>query len=199
MKMLRLEEKMTKQVYIIHGYRASSTNHWFPWLKKRLLADGVQADILNMPNPLQPRLEDWLDTLSLYQHILHENTYLVAHSLGCPAILRFLEHNQLRKQLGGIILVSGFAKSLPTLKMLDEFTQGSFDHQKIIESAKHRAVIASKNDQIVPFSWSKELAQQIDAALYEVQHGGHFLEDEGFTSLPIVYDILTSYFSKETR
>lgn len=80
---------MTKQVYIIHGYRASSTNHWFPWLKKRLLADGVQADILNMPNPLQPRLEDWLDTLSLYQHTLHENTYLVAHSLGCPAILRF--------------------------------------------------------------------------------------------------------------
>ncbi|MCM3059818.1 alpha/beta hydrolase [Bacillus subtilis] len=190
---------MKKQVYIIHGYRASSTNHWFPWLKKRLLADGVKADILNMPNPLQPRLEDWLDTLSLYQHTLHENTYLVAHSLGCPTILRFLEHLQLRKQLGGIILVSGFAKSLPTLQMLDEFTQGSFDHQKIIESAKHRAVIASKNDQIVPFSWSKELAQQIDAALYEVQHGGHFLENEGFTSLPIVYDILTSYFSKETR
>lgn len=75
---------MKKQVYIIHGYRASSTNHWLPWLKKRLLADGVQADILNMPNPLQPRLEDWLETLSLYQHTLHENTYLVAHSLGSP-------------------------------------------------------------------------------------------------------------------
>ncbi|MGO0711925.1 alpha/beta hydrolase [Bacillus subtilis] len=177
---------MKKQVYIIHGYRASSTNHWFPWLKKRLLADGVQADILNMPNPLQPRLEDWLETLSLYQHTLHENTYLVAHSLGCPAILRFLEF-------------SDFAKSLPTLQMLDEFTQGSFDHQTIIESAKHRAVIASKDDQIVPFSFSKDLAQQIDAALYEVQHGGHFLEDDGFTSLPIVYDVLTSYFSKETR
>lgn len=131
---------MTKQVYIIHGYRASSTNHWFPWLKKRLLADGVQADILNMPNPLQPRLEDWLDTLSLYQHTLHENTYLVAHSLGCPAILRFLEHLQLRKQLGGIILVSGFAKSLPTLQMLDEFTQGSFDHQK---SSSPRSTVLS--------------------------------------------------------
>lgn len=131
---------MTKQVYIIHGYGASSTNHWFPWLKKRLLADGVQADILNMPNPLQPRLEDWLDTLSLYQHTLHENTYLVAHSLGCPAILRFLEHIQLRKQLGGIILVSGFAKSLPTLQMLDEFTQGSFDHQK---SSSPRSTVLS--------------------------------------------------------
>lgn len=142
---------MTKQIYIIHGYRASSTNHWFPWLKKRLLADGLQADILNMPNPLQPRLGDWLDTLSLSLHTLNENTYIVAHSVGCPAILRFLEHIQLRKQLGGIILVSGFAKSLPALKMLDEFTQGSFDHQKIIEAAKHRAVIASKDDQIVPF------------------------------------------------
>ncbi|TYS21950.1 serine hydrolase family protein [Bacillus subtilis] len=190
---------MTKQVYIIHGYRASSANHWFPWLKKRLLADGIQAEVLDMPNPLEPRLEDWLDTLSLYQHTLHENTYLVAHSLGCPAILRFLERTQLREQLGGIILVSGFAKSLSNLKMLDEFTEGSFDDQKIIRSAKHRAVIASKDDQIVPFAWSKDLAQQIDAAFYEVQNGGHFLENEGFTSLPIVHDILTSYFSKETR
>lgn len=131
---------MTKQIYIIHGYRASSTNHWFPWLKKRLLADGLQADILNMPNPLQPRLGDWLDTLSLSLHTLNENTYIVAHSVGCPAILRFLEHIQLRKQLGGIILVSGFAKSLPALKMLDEFTQGSFDHQK---SSRPRSTVLS--------------------------------------------------------
>ncbi|MEC1550126.1 alpha/beta hydrolase [Bacillus rugosus] len=190
---------MTKQVYIIHGYKASSANHWFPWLKKSLLADDIQAEVLDMPNPLEPRLEDWLDTLSSNQHTLHKNTYVVAHSLGCPAILRFLERTQLREQLGGIILVSGFAKSLPNLKMLDEFTEGSFDDQKIIRSAKHRAVIASRDDQIVPFAWSMDLAQQIDAALYEVQHGGHFLENEGFTSLPIVYDVLHSYFSKETR
>ncbi|MBT2635017.1 alpha/beta hydrolase [Bacillus sp. ISL-26] len=150
-------------------------------------------------NPLQPSLENWLDTLSLYKHTLNKNTYLVAHSLGCPAILRFLERTQLREQLGGIILVSGFAESLPNLKMLDEFTEGSFDDQKLIESAKRRAVIASTDDQIVPFAWRKDLAQQIDAAFYEVQHGGHFLENEGFTSLPIVYDVLTSYFSKETR
>ncbi|MFP7379821.1 alpha/beta hydrolase [Bacillus paralicheniformis] len=189
---------MTKQIYIIHGYRASSTNHWFPWLKKRLLADGIHAEILDMPNPHQPRLKDWLDTLSLNKHTLNKHTYLVAHSLGCAAVLRFLEQTQLRQPLGGILLVSGFARSLPDLKMLDEFTEESFDFQNIIESAKHRAVIASRDDQIVPFAWSKDLAQQIDAKLYEVQHGGHFLETDGFTSLPIVYDVLNSYFSKET-
>ncbi|MED4253322.1 alpha/beta hydrolase, partial [Priestia megaterium] len=29
---------MGKQVYIIHGYGASPSNHWFPWLKEKLLA-----------------------------------------------------------------------------------------------------------------------------------------------------------------
>ncbi|TWM27222.1 putative hydrolase YdeN [Bacillus paralicheniformis] len=123
---------MTKQIYIIHGYRASSTNHWFPWLKKRLLADGIHADVLDMPDPHQPRLKDWVDTLSLNKHTLNEHTYLVAHSLGCAAVLRFLEQTQLQQPLGGILLVSGFAKSLPDLKKLDEFTEESFDFQNII-------------------------------------------------------------------
>jgi predicted alpha/beta hydrolase family esterase len=91
-----------------------------------------------MPNPHQPRLKDWLDTLSLNKNTLNKHTYLVAHSLGCAAVLRFLEQTQLRQPLGGILLVSGFAKSLPDLKMLDEFTEESFDFQNIIESAKHR-------------------------------------------------------------
>lgn len=126
-----------------------------------------------MPNPLEPRLEDWLDTLSLYQHHLHENTYLVAHSLGCPAILRFLERTQLREQLGGIILVSGFAKSLSNLKMLDEFTQGSFDDQK---SSGPQSTVLSLLLRTIKLChlhgariWHNKLT-----SFYEVQHGGHF-------------------------
>ncbi|MBT2605987.1 alpha/beta hydrolase, partial [Bacillus sp. ISL-53] len=38
---------MGKQVYIIHGYGASPANHWFPWLKEKLIADDNQVLVLH--------------------------------------------------------------------------------------------------------------------------------------------------------
>nr|WP_178075980.1 hypothetical protein [Paenibacillus oralis] len=32
--------------------------------------------------------------------------------------------------------------------------------------------------------------EQMVADFYEVEHGGHFLESDGFTTLPIVFDVL---------
>lgn len=90
----------------------------------------------------------------------------------------------------GRVLVSGFTKPLPGLPMLDEFTQEQIDYSEAAALASRRAVIASKDDPIVPVALSKELAQVIHAAFHEVEHGGHFLDSDGFTTLPIAYDIL---------
>jgi len=46
---------MRKQVYIIHGYGASPSNHWFPWLKEKLMADDHQVSVLHMPNSSDPK------------------------------------------------------------------------------------------------------------------------------------------------
>ena len=41
----------------------------------------------------------------------------------------------------------------------------------------------------MPFEFSRELAEQLDAKFYPVQKGGHFLDRDGFTSFDLVYEV----------
>ncbi|MFK4436529.1 putative alpha/beta hydrolase family esterase [Paenibacillus sp. RC21] len=186
--MTNLQNK--KQVYIIHGYTASPSDHWFPWLQDKLQEDGVSVDILDMPNSQAPQLHEWTQQLLSSIEVLHKDTYFVGHSLGCVSILRYLQQVSIPEQLGGLVFVSGFTDPVPTLPSLDEFTTDKLDYEQIMDSVKMRTVIASKDDTIVPFALSKKLAKDIQADFHEVEHGGHFLERDGFTSLPIAYQVL---------
>lgn len=188
---------MGKQVYIIHGYGASPANHWFPWLKEKLIADDNQVSVLHMPNSSDPKKEEWLETLANNIKNLDNNTYFVTHSLGSIALLNYLEQLELLPNFGGIILVSGFSESLSILPSLDPFTVKKVDYKKIISATSSRAVIAAKDDHIVPFQLSKNLSKQLDASFYPVEKGGHFLEDDGFITFPFIYDILNTMMKTE--
>lgn len=179
------------KVFIVHGYGASPINHWFPWLRDTLSQKEISVDILKMPTPLTPKYNEWIDCLSENADVLNSNTFFVAHSLGCISLLKYLQQAGHEKQVGGIVLVSGFAKSLPDLPQLDEFVQEQPNYNQIIHIAKKRAVIAAKDDNIVPFLYSKELSDMIQSDFYAVEKGGHFLDTEGFITLPIVYDVLS--------
>ncbi|WP_445491717.1 RBBP9/YdeN family alpha/beta hydrolase [Niallia sp. 03133] len=181
---------MGKQIYIIHGYGASPANHWFPWLKEKLITDGNQVSVLHLPNSSDPKKEEWLETLADNIKNSDNNTYFVAHSLGSITLLNYLDQLDPLPSFGGFILVSGFSEPLSPLPSLDPFTDKKVDDKKIISATNSRAVIAAKNDYIVPFQLSQNLSKQLDASFYPVEKGGHFLEDDGFTTFPLVYDIL---------
>ena len=185
-----------QKVDIIHGYRASPGSHWFPWLRERLTEAGADVEILAMPTPQEPKLDAWITQVEAAVRDIDSHTYFVAHSLGCITTLRYLQKQNPAKPIGGIVLVSGFAKPLPELPMLDEFTQQALDDERLIRSVKRRAVIAAKDDSIVPHAYSKELAERLLADFYEVEHGGHFLESDGYTALPLVADVLAGMMAE---
>ncbi|USK30847.1 alpha/beta hydrolase [Bacillus sp. CMF21] len=183
---------MGKQVFIIHGYGASPDNHWFPWLKEKLMADDNQVSVLHMPNSSDPKKEEWLETLANKIKNLDNNTYFVTHSLGSITLLNYLEQLDPLPSFGGYILVSGFSEPLSSLPSLNPFTVKKVDYKKIISATNSRAVIAAKDDYIVPFQVSQNLSEQLNTSFYPVEKGGHFLEDDGFISFPLVYDILNN-------
>jgi uncharacterized protein len=180
---------MAKQtVYVIHGYRANPGAHWFPWLKEKLSAAGVQAFVLPMPNSKEPDVQVWGDFLDANIHSHDENTFFVAHSLGCITLLHHLEH--VKNTIGGLVLASGFSEPLPALSELDAFAKPGYRPEHIAKIAKHRSVVVSLNDYLVPPPLTKKLAREIRANLREVPKGGHFLSDDGFLELPVVYEEL---------
>ncbi len=158
-------ESPTK-LYIIPGYRASPTDHWFPWLKQRAEARGSAATVLKMPTPSNPELGEWLKTLQESISAPDKNTFFVAHSLGCITLLRYLDSLPAERQIGGFILVSGFS-SLPSgtlSKQLDPFIKDPVDYEHLRKMA----------------------AKSLDAKMVTVAKGGHFMGSDGFTEFPLL-------------
>jgi predicted alpha/beta hydrolase family esterase len=179
-----------KQVTIVHGYMASPQDHWFPWLKAKLEAEGAEVDVLALPDSAQARADAWQGYMKSHVQQPDANHYFVAHSLGCITLLRYLDSLPPQARVGGYVLVSGFADSLSLLPQLDEFTAQPLDYRQLIAIAPKRLVIASRNDGVVPYRQSAALSRQLKAQLFSVANGGHFLGSEGHTELPIVYDQL---------
>jgi uncharacterized protein len=179
-------------LYIIHGYDAAPSNHWFPWLQDQLATLGVACHILAMPNSSAPDLQAWLSFIGQSVVVHDEDVYFVGHSLGCITLLRHLE--QIDKTIGGVVLVAGFAEAIPLLPQLDEFTAQPLNTMHLQQRIKQRCVIAADNDATIPFAMTEALSQQLDARLITVKNGGHFLLGEGFDHLPVVLQQLREMF-----
>ena len=177
-----------KSVYVVHGYTASSTAEWFPWLKNKLSEANVSTTVFDMPNSNEPIPSEWDAYLDKNITKYDDNTFFVGHSLGCIALLRYLENQSINQKIGGMILVSGFLESVSTLPMLDSFTKKALDITRITNRIKKCIVISSPNDPIVNYQYSCELAKQLNAKLITVENGGHFIKQGGFSEFPLVFD-----------
>ncbi|ECJ7974281.1 serine hydrolase [Salmonella enterica] len=62
---------------------------------------------------------------------------------------------------------------------------------QIVNGVKHRYVIGSLNDTIVPTELTLKLSQQLNAPFYALPDSGHFLGDDGINELPLVLQLLT--------
>lgn len=177
--------KKTK-VYIIHGYMANPSNHWFPWLKKKLNDENIETKILDLPDSQNPKLEQWVSVLKKEIHNPDPNTFLVAHSLGCITTLKYLSEMPSTLRIGGLVCVSGFSESLPNLPMLNEFTKKKYDIIRVKEISPKSVVIVSEDDKIVSPDLTKGLSKELGSNLISLKKGGHFLDTDGFKEFPEV-------------
>lgn len=185
-------------IYIVHGYGASPSAHWFPWLKTELEKIGAHVSILELPLPSAPQADAWNAAIARQVGRLDAQTYFVAHSLGGIALLRYLSGLGDDVRIGGYLLVSGFNESLPGLPQLDGFIDTGLPYDQLRRVAGHRAVVAAADDLIVPFRYSESLSTQLDARFVPLEHGGHFLGSDGFTRFPQVLELIKEFIRTDS-
>lgn len=187
-----------KRIYVIHGYNASAGSHWFPWLEQELTFNNkVPVKVLDMPFPAEPKLEEWIVKLSESIEKLDRNTYFIAHSLGCITLLDYFESLKELPEIGGIVFVSGFNQKLENIPEINGFIHTGINYKRIINAVSSRVVVTAVNDEIVPTDYSRKLADHLDAKLYQLSAGGHFLESDGFLKFPKIYEIVTSMIANK--
>ena len=99
---------MMKRVFVIHGWMGSHREQRYVQLKKKLENKGFEVYLLKMPNPEEPRIEEWVPFLKNSVGVCDAETYFVGNSVGCQTILRYLEGLAQGERVGGAVFSAGW-------------------------------------------------------------------------------------------
>jgi len=173
-----------KNAYLVHGWEGNPDNCWFPWLKTELEKLDYNVVIPAMPESDSPEINAWINKL---QDIceLNEQTIMIGHSIGCQAILRFLEKTA--KKIKAVFMVAGFI-NLNHLETEEEqiiakpWLTTPIDFDKIKTLAKYIAFF-SDNDPDVDMDDSEIFSEKLNAKIIIEHDKGHFSDDAGVFEL----------------
>jgi hypothetical protein len=183
-----------KKVYIIHGWGGNSKEKWLVRLGKQLADRGWEIFIPDMPNTDAPKIEEWIGYLQELISNPDENVFLVGHSIGCQAIMRYLEKLE-NAEVGGMVFVAGWF-NLTSLESDEEreiakpWLETPIDFEKIKSATSSCTVILSNNDPYVPLAETKAIFEKKLGARVIVENSkGHFTEDDNVFELPEILDL----------
>jgi len=179
-----------KRAFIIHRWDGTPKSDWYPWLKKELEKKGFKVEVPTMPNTSEPKINDWVNHLKKVVGKLDNETYFIGHSIGCQAIMRFLEKENYNGQLGNVVFVAGWFK-LDNLEgkeveaIANPWIDISIDFNKIKPKLSKLSVFLSTNE---PYGFieenSKTFKDGLGAKITTLKDRGHFTADDGVNKLP---------------
>ncbi|MDO8590244.1 MAG: alpha/beta hydrolase [bacterium] len=178
-----------KRVYIIHGWDGHPEECWFPWLKKELEARGFEVFVPAMPDPSEPKIETWIPFLSNLVGTADINTFFIGHSIGCQAIIRYLETLPEGVKIGGAVFVAGFY-NLRNLETEEEeriagpWVNTPRNDEKVKRVVNKAVAIFSDNDPFVLAENQESWKEKAGAKIIVEHNKGHFSGSDGVSSLP---------------
>ncbi|MDE1768702.1 MAG: serine hydrolase family protein [Candidatus Micrarchaeota archaeon] len=168
---------MQKRFFIIHGWEGSPEGNWFPWLKDMLQKKGFEVHAPHMPDPSMPKEGRWVDKLVEEVGYPDSEVYLIGHSLGSIAILRYLEQLKSGKEVGGCLLVAGFTEDIG-IDQISDFFKKPINWDTINSHCRKFVAIASNNDQYVALKYADILQEKLGARKIIEPGMGHFQTKE---------------------
>lgn len=196
-----------KKVYLIHGWGGHPDEHWMPWLRRELENNGFKVYVPQMPDTNKPKINAWVSKLAEIAGNPNDDTYFVGHSLGCKAILRYLETLSENIKIGGVIFVAPWIKldrktieeegkdSTKITKLLQETP---IDLKRVKMRSKKFFAVFSDDDHYVPLSQADLFSKKLDAEIAIEKGKGHFTADDGVTELQVVLSELLNWSGVKT-
>ncbi len=169
-----------KKVFIIHGFGGMPNGGWLSWLMVELGKINIWACALPMPNANNPTKEEWVNFMKASIGHPDQNMFLVGHSLGGPAVLRYMESLENNNHLGGVLLISSFIEPIDMdntksdFRKIDNFVIPEINLEKIKNIPNKVTLIHGKKDTVAPFSHSEKISRIMNGKLILIPEGDHF-------------------------
>ena len=180
-----------KRVFIVHRWSGGPSDDWRPWLKSELEKLGYEVFVPEMPDTEVPVIEKWVSHLSQIVGIPDSQTYFVGHSIGCQAILRYLEN--VNELIGGAVFVAGWfnlenLEDEEVKEIARPWIETAIDLEKIKKVLPKSTLIISDNDPYEAFEENKNRFSLLGSKIIVLHNAGHITEGDGFTELPEVLE-----------
>ncbi len=138
-------------VYIVPRWAGNTHSDWYEWLALELNNRyKIEISILEMPDWKEPDIEKSQKFLEENIANIDENTYFIGHSVGCQAILRFVNSKLLENpslKIGGFLFVAAWFKvDKPWISMKPWLNHQQLNYELISKQVLTRKVILSDND-----------------------------------------------------
>jgi predicted alpha/beta hydrolase family esterase len=180
------------KAYIVHGWDGNPNESMLQWLKSSLEARDYQVTVPAMPDPGTPKIEAWVGKLA--QTIVPDgNTILIGHSVGCQAVLRYIQALSPGKRIRGIMLIAPWMKlDEKTIEeegeevkaMAKPWMETPIDFKKVKSLVGKTVAIFSDNDPYVPLDQKAIFEKELNAEIIVEKRKGHFTMGEGVKTLP---------------
>lgn len=181
-----------KKIFIVHGFGGIPNAGWIPWLMEELAKKGIYACALPMPDSKKPVVSRWIEEIShAINNSPEDEIFLVGHSLGATAVLKYLESIPEDKKISGVLLISGLVSPLDPknpesiYRAIDSFVVPEIDFEKVKNKSGKFAVLHSADDPAVPFFHAEKISSTLNCELVRVEEGGHFY----ILAQPICYEL----------
>ncbi len=189
-----------KNVYIIHGWGGSPDEPMFRWIKSSLEEGEFNVSIPIMPNAEAPEIEAWVNKIR-DTVILKEDTILIGHSIGCQAILRYLETIDEDIKIAGIVLVAPWMKldektlkeeGGEIIKIAEPWMNNPIDFNEVKSHIIKAVAIFSDNDPYVSLEQKDVFEDKLGAEIIIEHDKGHFDPDSNVRELPSALNAILS-------
>lgn len=175
-----------KEEFFSKQYPSLSNSHWFPWLQKQLLINGIETQTPEMPEPYKPNYEKWKREFERYD--INQNTILVGHSCGGGFLVRWLSENEIQVKI--LVLVA------PWIDPSERRSKTFFDFQinpRLQSRVKNIDILISEDDDTEGVQKSFSIISKAlkSANIHKFKDKGHFcLEEMETEKFPFLSDLI---------
>mgnify|MGYP005838305115 CR=1 FL=1 len=182
---------------LLHGYKGSVKNDFFPWLKKYLKKNDCKVCAIDIPGGSKPKVKEQIKFLKKNCKF-DENTVVVTHSLGGPLLLKYLEST------GDKIFKAIMIAPPSELRFLDDkqrpalnkFCDWKFNYPKIKNHIKNTIILIDSADPIVPKNQPEHIAKELDANKLYFKRNNHFNQDDISEIKEVLFEQLKVFTSR---
>jgi predicted alpha/beta hydrolase family esterase len=175
--------RLTRSFLILHGLEGSGPDHWQTWLAGRLRERGETVRYPDLPDPFDPKPEEWLAALQPELAALEGERIVLCHSLAC--LLWLLNaHAGATDVADRVLLVA--PPCTDEVEPVVRFQPDGVTGDQVRAAARVTLMLCSDRDPYCPPGADTVFGDPLELDYEVIPGGGHLNTDAGYGPWPAV-------------